>query len=151
MTSIVLALLLSTSLSINTNTDSHARIVARHEARDARLVITTKHRAVLIMLLKDAVAVQLTDSAMADMKTKDDAGFFEELLVSGVRLALGKSVEYPIANIRSAELRDGVLVLTNDEGKPVFDQIKVNGENVTHDIAPADAARFVNAFRALKR
>jgi len=139
------------SLSINTGKDSHARLASRHETRDARLVITTRHGAAVILLLNDAVAVQLTDAAMSEMKTKDDAGFLEELLVSGVRLALGKAVEYPIAHIRSAEVRDGVLMLTNDEGKPVFNEININGENVTHDIAPSDAARFVSAFRALKR
>lgn len=138
------------SLTLHTGNDSHARLTARQETRDARLVITTRHRAAVLMLLNDTVAVQLSDSAMSEMKAKDDANFLEELLVSGVRLALGKAVEYPIAHIRSVEVRDGVLVLTSDEGKPVFDEIRINGENVTHDIAPADAARFASAFRALK-
>ena len=63
---------------------------------------------------------------------------------------MGHSCYSEVANIRSAEIRGGVLVLTNDQGKRVFDNVKVNGENVTHDLTPADAARFVNAFRALK-
>ena len=138
-------------LSILMNeSDSRARLAGRHVARDARLAVTTRHGVAVILLLDDAVAVQLTDAAMADVKPKADAGFLEELVLSGVRLAVGKSVEYPIANIRSAELRGGVLMLTNDEGKPVFDQIRINGEEITHDLAPADAARFVAAFRAVK-
>jgi len=138
------------SLSVDTGNDSRARVASRHEPRDARLAVTTRHGTAVIMLLKDTVTVQLSDAAMAQMKADDHDSFPEELIVSGVRLALGKAVEYPIANIRSAEVRDGALVLTNDEGKPVFDHIRINGENVTRDVAPADAVRFVNAFRALK-
>ena len=130
--------------------DARTKLAARHDAREARLAIGTRNGAAVLMLLGDAVAVQLSDATLAAVKTKDDANFFEEWIVAGVRLGLRKSVEYPIANIRSAEVRNGVLVLTNDEGKPVFDDVKVNGSNVTHDLSPADAARFVNAFRALK-
>jgi len=88
---------------------------------------------------------------LATLETKEDAGLLEEMLVAGVRAAMKKSVEYPIAHIRSAEIRNGGLVLTSDEGKPVFSQVTVNGNNVTRDITAGDAARFVNAFRAAKR
>lgn len=130
--------------------DSRTRMASRHTAREAQLSIGTRNGAAVVMLVGDAVAVQLSDAALANLKTKEDANFLEELVLAGVGFAVRKSVEYPIANIRSAEVRDGVLVLTNDEGKPVFSDIKVNGSVVTHDLAPADAARFVNAFRQLK-
>lgn len=130
--------------------DARTKLAARHEAREARLMVGTRNGAAVLLLLDDAVAVQLSDATIAGMKSKDEANFFEEWVVAGLRLALKKSVEYPVANIRSAEVRNGVLVLTNDEGQPVFDDVKVNGSNVTHDLAPADAARFANAFRAVK-
>jgi len=59
------------------------------------------------------------------------------------------SVEYPVANLRSAEIRNGVLTLTNDQGKPVFDQVKVEGENVLRSLSAADAAKFVHVFRTV--
>ena len=130
--------------------DPRTRLATRHDARDARLAVTTRSKTAMLLLTNDVVAVQLTDATLAKMETKDDANFLEELVASGVRLAVGKSVEYPVANIRSAEIRNGVLTLTNDQGKPVFDEIKVNGSNVTRDLSAADAARFVNAFRAVK-
>jgi hypothetical protein len=130
--------------------DARTKLAARHTVREARLAVPTRNGAAVLMLLNGVVAVQLSDATVARVKPDDDANFFEEWIVAGVRLAVKKSVEYPIANIRSAEVRDGVLLLTNDEGKPVFDEIKVNGSNVTHDLLPADAARFVNAFRAAK-
>ena len=130
--------------------DARTSVAARHAVREARLAITTRHDGATLLLLNDAVAIQLSDAALRAVDTKDEASFLEEWLAAGARLMVSKSVEYPIANIRSAEVRDGALVLTNDEGKPVFDHIRINGENVTRDVAPADAVRFVNAFRALK-
>jgi hypothetical protein len=130
--------------------DSRTTLAPRHNIRDARTAITTKDNSVVLMLTKDAIAVQLTDRALAQMETKKDAGFLEELLVSGVKLAVGKAVEIPIANTRSVEYRNGELFITNDQNKPVFTTIKVNGSDVLRDFSAADAARFVNAFRIAK-
>lgn len=139
----------SISVSFDSD-DARTRVASRHAANEARVVAVTRNGAAELMLFDDAVAVQLSDAVLAGLKAKDDANFLEEWFLAGVRLGLRKSVEYPVANIRTAELRDGVLVLTNSEGKPVFDEIRVNGSIVTRDLAPADAARFVNAFRAIK-
>src|SRR5204863_9232831 len=99
------------SISFNSD-DAHTRLGARRDARDARLTITTRDGSTMLLLMNDVVAVQLTDHALAPITAKEDAGFFEEMIVSGVRMAIRKAVEYPIAHIRSAEIRDGVLVLT---------------------------------------
>jgi hypothetical protein len=128
--------------------DSRTSVVARHAVREARLAITTRHDGATLLLLNDAVAIQLSDAALRAVETKEEASFLEEWLAVGARLMVGKSVEYPIANIRSAEIRGGVLVLTSDQGKPVFDNIKVNGSTALSDFTPADAARFVSAFNA---
>ena len=139
----------SISISFDSD-DARTRLAPRHAVRDARVAVRTRNGAAVLLLTGDVVAVQLSDSALAAVKTDGDANVLEEMLVAGVRAAVRKSVEYPIADIRSAEIRNGNLVLTNDDGKPVFDEIKVNGSNVTRDISAADAARFVNAFRAVK-
>lgn len=130
--------------------DPHTRLVARHDVKAARLAIPTRRGAAVLLLTSDAVAVQLSDETMRKVETEADAGFLEELIVSGVRLAIGKSVEYPVARIRSAEIANGVLVLTSEDGKPVFDTIRVDGHNVTHDLDAASAARFLREFRKLR-
>ena len=130
--------------------DPRVRLASRHVAGDARMAVPTRNGAAVVLLTRDVVAVQLSDAAVAKIETKKDAGFFEEMVVAGVRMAVSKAVEYPVAHIRSAEIRDGALVLTSDQGKPVFDEIKVNGEIVTRSIAIGDAAKFVKAFRAVK-
>jgi hypothetical protein len=130
--------------------DTRTQLAPRHAVRDARVVVRTRNGAAVLLLTGDVVAVQLSDATLAAVEADEDANLLEEMLVAGVRTAMKKSVEYPIAHIRSAEIRNGSLVLTNDEGKPVFSEIKVNGNNVTRDISAADAAKFVSAFRAVK-
>jgi hypothetical protein len=139
----------SISLSFDSE-DSRTHVGPRHSAHDARVTITSRDGSVEMMLLNDVVAVQLTDRVLAKVTTKEDAGFLEELIVGSVQVALRKAVEYPIADIRTAEIRDGALVLINDRNQPVFREIKVNGTEVLKDFAIGDAARFVNAFRAVK-
>jgi hypothetical protein len=131
--------------------DSRISLGARHAAGDGRVAITTRDGLVTLILLNEVVAVQLTDRALTKTSNRPEAGFLEELVVAGVRLALGKAVEFPIANIRSVDLRDGALVLTSDSNQPVFGELKVNGSDVLRDFTPADAARFVTAFRAAKQ
>lgn len=160
-TLLALALLLSASLAFGaekkpgitislTSDDPHTHFGPRHDVRDARLAITTRDGSTSLLLLDDVVAVQLTDRALARVATDEDAGFLEDIVASGVRSAIRKAVEYPIANIRSAELRDGALVLTNDRNQPIFTEIKVNGNQVLRGFSPRDAARFVSALRALR-
>jgi hypothetical protein len=139
------------SISFNSD-DSHTRFGARHIAADGRPAITTRDGSTMLLLLDDAVAVQLTDRALTNMESiKHDAGFLEELLVSGVKLTLGKAVEYPIANIKSVDVVNGALRIITDENKPLFSELKVNGSDVLRDFSATDAARFVNAFRAPRR
>ena len=163
LTTCALVLLLSTAVAVAgekkepgisvsfDSDDARTQLAPRHAVRDARVAVRTRNGAAVLLLTGDVVAVQLSDTMLATLETKEDAGLLEEMLVAGVRAAMKKSVEYPIAHIRSAEIRNGGLVLTSDEGKPVFSQVTVNGNNVTRDITAGDAARFVNAFRAAKR
>ena len=132
------------------STDSHVHLGPRLNGHEARLAITTRDGSTSLLLMNDIVAVQLTDHALSQIKPKDDDNFLEELIASGVQVALRKAVEYPIANIRTVEVLDGVLTLINDQNQPVFKNVKVNGTEVLRDFTAADSARFANALRALK-
>lgn len=140
------------SISLNSD-DDRTELGDRHDARDARLAITTKDRAVVLMLLDDVVAMQLSDATLDSMeskKKKKDTSFFEELVLAGVQLAVGKSVEYPIADIRAIDYTNGALRVIGADNKPVFTEIKVNGSDVLRDFSRADVIRFANAVRAAK-
>jgi hypothetical protein len=154
----VLAILLSAGvasaegLSISLSTDDSGTVMGpRRNVRDARMAIRTRDGSTMLLLLDDSIAIQLTDSALAKIESdKKDPGFLEELLTAGVRIAVGKSVEYPAANIRSIDFTQGTLRILNDHNQPVFTNLKVNGTDVLHDFTSADAARFASAFRARK-
>ena len=137
----------SISISLNSE-DSRATVGPRRDAKDARLAIRTRDRSAMLLVMDDVIAIQLTDTALADLKSKkEETGFLEELLAAGVRIAIGKSVEYPLANIRSIEYRDGALKITNDQNKPVFTELKVNGKDILRDFSGADGARLVRVWR----
>ena len=138
------------SISLNSD-DSRTELGPRHDARDARAAISTKDGSVVLMLIDDVVAMQLTDATLDKMeseKKKKDTNFFEELILAGVQLAVGKSVEYPIASIRTLDYHNGALRVIGADGKPVFTEIKVNGTDVLRDFSRADVARFAKALRA---
>jgi hypothetical protein len=138
-------------ISISLSSDDPAtRLGPRHDPRDARLAITSRDGSTSLLLTKDVVAVQLTDQVLKQVSIKDDAGLLEEIIASGVRLAIRKAIEVPIATVVDAQIRDGVLVLLNEKNQPLFREVKVNGKDVFRDFSLADAARFVSAVRAAK-
>ncbi|HEX6100619.1 MAG TPA: hypothetical protein VF432_30160 [Thermoanaerobaculia bacterium] len=139
------------SISLNSD-DSRTELGDRHDVRDARMAITTRDRSTVLLLLDDTVAMQLTDATLAkmDAEKKKDTNFLEELVLAGVKLAVGKSVEYPIADIRTIDYSNGALRVIGADNKPVFTEIKVNGTDVLRDFSRADVVRFANAVRAAK-
>lgn len=142
-----MCVLAAVSISLSSK-DPNTTMGPRHEARDARVAITSRDGSTMLLLMNDIVAVQLTNRALSDVESKKaDTSFLEEILAAGVRVAVGKSVEYPIAHLSAVEYRAGALRILSDEKKPVFEELKVNGKDVLRDFSSADAMRFVNAFR----
>jgi len=140
------------SISLSSD-DSRTQFGDRHNVRDARVAIATRDRAVVLLLLDDVVAMQLSDAAMNDLdseKKKKDRNFLEDLVVAGVKLAVGQSIEYPIESIRVLDYSNGALRVIGADGKPVFTELKVNGTDVLRDFSSADVTRFANAFQAAK-
>lgn len=131
--------------------DPHAHLGDRIVPRDTRLAITTRDGSTVLVLTNQVVAVQLADRTIHDIKSDDSDGILGEMLVSSIRTLMNKSISFPVTYVRSAELVDGALVLTGDDGKPLFSNVKVDGEDVMRDFAIGDAARFVNALRASKK
>lgn len=140
------------SISLNSD-DSRTELGERHELREARAAIVSQDRSVELMLIGDVIAMQLSDRALdqMDSKKEKDKNLFEEILLAGVQVAVGKSIEYPVASIKSIDYADGALRIIGADGKPVFTEVKVNGTNVLRDFTRADAVRFANAVRAARK
>lgn len=145
------AVLAQEGISISFNSeDSRTELGPRHDAGDARMAITSRDGSTVLLLTDDVVAMQLSDRALAqvDSKKKEkDTSFLEELLVAGVKLAVGKSIEHPIESIRSIDYHDGALRVIGADNKPVFTEVKVNGTDVLRAFSRADVMRFAVAFR----
>jgi hypothetical protein len=76
------------SISLNSD-DSRTELGPRRDVRDARAAISTKDGSVVLMLIDDVVAMQLTDATLDRMesetkKKNKDTNFFEELVLAGV-------------------------------------------------------------------
>jgi hypothetical protein len=142
-------------ISIHLNSgDKRTELGPRHCTCDARMTIKTRDGSAVLLLMDDVVAMQMTDAALDRMETPKKKGeensFFEDLVVAGVRLALGKSIEYPIASIRAFDYKDGALRVIGADNKPVFTEVKVNGTDILRDFSRADVVRFANALRVAK-
>lgn len=133
--------------------DSRVELASRRNPRSAQLAITSRDGSTVLMLTKDVVAMQLSDAAIAKLeaaKEKKDTNFLEELLLAGVQIAIGKSMEYPLSNLK-ADYRNGELLFTNDKNETIFNEVKVNGVEILKNFSAADATRFVAAVRAQQR
>jgi hypothetical protein len=137
------------SIGLSSN-DSRVELASRRNPRNAQLAITSRDGSTVLMLTKDVVAMQLSDAALAKLEAeekKEDLNFLEELILAGVQLAVGKSMEYPLANMK-ADYRNGALFFANEKNEPIFTEVKVNGVEILKNFSAADASRFVAAVRA---
>ncbi|WP_371764617.1 hypothetical protein [Massilia sp.] len=99
-----------------------------------------------LMLKDDAVVMQLTDYGMKQIgepqgaRDKDE-GFLGNMLktmaLSGVRQLLDHSLALALADMRSALVRRGEVVLVTCQGKEVFNKVKINDQVQTY---PQDKA-----------
>ena len=98
------------------------------------------------MLKDDAVVMQLTDYGMKQVGEPQDAhdkdeGFFGNMVkamaLSGVKQFLDHSIALSLADMRSALVRRGEVVLVTCQGKEVFNKVKINDQVQTY---PQDKA-----------
>jgi hypothetical protein len=105
-----------------------------------------------LMLKDDAVYMQLTDYGMKEVGEPQDArdkdeGFLGNMLrtmaLSGVKQLLDHSLALSLADMRTALVRQGQVVLVTCQGKEVFNKVKINDQVQTY---PQDQAEdFVKA------
>lgn len=144
------------------DTDSPGRVGPRRHLRDARLAIATRDDRVALLLIHEAVVMQLTDRGLRDLRDEmrrdaeedRESGFFAEMVQTMVRSTvesmLRRSIEYPVSELRDVEYRRGRLVFTGEDGKRVFESVRVNDTEVMENFSDADARAFVREFRRLK-
>ena len=126
--------------------DGPERIGPRQLAVSGKPYLQSTSRWTELMLKDDAVYLQLTDYGMKQVGEPQDArekdeGFFGNMLksmaLSGVKQFLDHSLALPLADMRTALVRHGEVVLVTCQGKEVFNKVKINEQVQTY---PQDKA-----------
>lgn len=148
----------NSSISVDASEgDGPERITPRQQPVAGKPYLLSTNRWSEMMVKDDAVTLQLTDYGMKqigeprDAHDKDD-GFlgnvFKSMALSGVRQFLDHGLALSLADMRSALVRDGEVVLVTCQGKEVFNKVKINDQVQKY---PADKAEaFVNDVNRLR-
>ena len=151
-----------TSPTVNSSCcESPAHWADRQDARDARLAITTETDDAMLVLTDRVVAVQLSDRVMRKVRRElrreedgdDDnalAHAIKAVVLGSVRVLLDHSAECSIRDVRDVDYRHGCLVFTTKDGRPLFDDMNVDDQDVMRGFSESDAQAFVREFRRLK-
>ncbi len=145
----------------HTRTGSDTRFVERQPLRRATSAIQTRGGEVALLLIDRKLVMQLTDRGLSKMDRDMDADAKQEesglarviagMVRSGVRTMLDRGMEYPISELREARYENGRLVLENREGKSIFDDVRVNDDQVMESFSPAEARAFAARVNQARR
>jgi len=142
--------------------DEPLRLSARHDARDARIAITTEDGKVTMVLTERVVGFQLSDRTMRKLDRElrrarhddDDDGVIGEVIksavIGSVRSALDHSAVYPVRELRDVRYEDGRLVFVARDGERLFERFEVDDDCVLEAFSPGDARAFVREFHRLR-
>ena len=136
--------------SITATSGDSARIVRRRSLSAAEFVIESTDGAASLMLIGDAVVLQLTDRWLDSVATEiapaadDNFGkrLLQNVLRAGLMTALDYGLEYPLSGIGAASYEDGELLLLNRRGKPVFSNSSVEIDDAMMRFDSRDARAF---------
>ena len=126
--------------------DGPERVGPRQQPASGKPSLQSTSRWTELMLKDDAVYMQLTDYGMKQVGEPEDApardeGFFGNMMrsmaLSGVKHFLNHSISLSLADMRSAQVRRGEVVLVTCQGKEVFNKVKINDQVQTY---PQDKA-----------
>jgi hypothetical protein len=70
---------------------------------------------------------------------------------SGVRTMLDRGIEFPVSELREARYANGRLELVGHNGKPVFENVKINDTDVMESFDPAQARAFAARVNQARR
>jgi hypothetical protein len=141
------------SIRTGENTDSTARFVDRRAPAAADFAITSVDGNRVLMLLPDAIALQLTDAGLTSIANRPAATderksavalLVEGMVRGGLRVLLDRSLEYDLRELREVRVENGRLVFENRAGDPVFDRMNIDGQDFMEGFAPRDARAFAD-------
>lgn len=129
-------------------------IVSRVEHRDAKVAITTRSESVDLLLTKETIVLQFTDSFLdqitdeiADNNESNEASAVGEILrsafSSGIRTMLDHGIGIPLHEISEIYYENWRLMILNIKEEEIFADLDVDDTQVMEDFTRRDARRFV--------
>jgi hypothetical protein len=144
---------------INQDHDGPARPGPRYTPSQAQMYLNTRDDVASLFLTRDVVALQLSERTLRRVSDQVESegnhdGFFARMIVdvvhNTVNNVLRRSLQIPLDELRSADYRDGRLILIDNDGDEVFHDVEIEDRQVMDSFTPRDAQLFVRQFRALK-
>jgi hypothetical protein len=132
------------------SSDSTARFVDRRAAATADFAIVSTDGNHTLMLLPDAILLQLTDAGLARIAElpADTAGkgtvarLMEGMVRGGMRVLLDRGLEYDLAELDEVRVEGHRLIFVNRRGKEVFGKMEIDGKEFMEGFSPRDARAF---------
>jgi hypothetical protein len=130
--------------------DSTVRFVDRRAPDATGFAIVSTDGRRQLMLVGDAIALQLTDRGLERIGRSEEsraeqssfARFVEGMARGGLRVLLDRALEVDLVEVGQVRLSGDRIVIENREGKPLFDQMKIDGEEFLEGFSRRDAQAF---------
>jgi hypothetical protein len=135
------------------STDSTARFSDRRAPARADFAIVSTDGLRALLLLPGAISMQLTDAGLerigrAPADAPADQGpiarLIEGMARGGLRVLLDRALDYELRELSEVRIEGERLVFINREGKPVFDEVKIDGREFMEGFSPRDARAFAD-------
>ncbi len=147
--------------SFGLSCDPPIRWSSRYAPDQARFAMDSEDGDITIVLTSNVVAMQLSDRKLRRVtrelrrEEREDedcplGSIIKTAVLSGVRSLLDHSAECPIRAIRDVFYRDGRLVVIDEDGDRLFEDVDVHDEDVLEAFSDRDAQAFVREFHRIK-
>lgn len=135
------------------STDSAARFNDPRSVAQADFAIVSTDGQRALLLLPGAISMQLTDAGLerigrppaeAPADQSAIARLVEGMARGGLRVLLDRALDYELRELREVRVEGERLVFINREGKPVFDEVKIDGREFMEGFSRRDARAFAD-------
>ena len=143
------------------NCCDHVHFARHQDVAAARSAITTEDGKVTMVLTDRVVALQLSDRTLHRVQRElhdkqEDAqdNVFAAVIVNVVTKTVGRLLDHSFAcrlhDLSDVAYQNGRLVLTERNGRRLFEDAEVCQSDVLASFSPVDAMSFVREFHRLK-
>lgn len=145
----------NTNSKFNVSSDIDAETIDRVDRNSSVRLITNRDESVDLAVTNSGIAIQFSDKFLENLdneinSSENDSGeksafgdAIRSMVSSGVRSLLEHAILIPYYEIGSVSYSDGRIIITDLDGKEIFNDLEMNDKQVMDDFSRRDARRFV--------